>query len=75
MNDYSSKIGSYIYDLYAISNHIGNINNGHYYSFVKSLSNNNWYIIDDNNITQINESNIITDNAYILFYKLKNINM
>lgn len=73
MSDLSSQTGQYIYDLYAISNHIGNINNGHYYSFIKSLSNSNWYIVDDNNINEINETDIITSNAYILFYKLKNI--
>jgi ubiquitin C-terminal hydrolase len=71
MSDYSSNIDTYKYDLYAISNQIGDYNGGHYYSYVKSLEDNNWYNIDDTNISKLEENELITKNAYILFYRLK----
>jgi ubiquitin C-terminal hydrolase len=71
MSEYSSKIDTYKYDLYAISNQIGDYNGGHYYSYVKSLEDNNWYNIDDTNIYKLEENELITKNAYILFYRLK----
>ena len=62
---------THIYDLIAVSNQIGNLDGGHYYSYVKSLVDNNWYHIDDDSIERIEESKIITNNAYLLFYKLR----
>ena len=64
------------YSLFAINNHT-NFNNfgfngisfGHYYSYCKNYTDNKWYKYDDENVTQINESNIITNSAYMLFYK------
>ena len=71
MSDFSSKLGNYTYDLYAVSNHIGNMNGGHYFAFVKSQTNNKWYCADDDNITEMEESDVLTQNAYMLFYKLR----
>jgi len=71
MSEYSKKLGEFIYDLIAVINHNGSINNGHYFSFVKSLSDNNWYCQNDNDSIKINESNIVSSDAYILFYKLR----
>lgn len=63
---------SYVYDLYAICNHVGSSNNGHYFCHIKI--NGNWYIFDDNNVILINDiSKIITNNAYCLFYRKKYI--
>jgi len=70
MSSYSEKIGRFTYDLYAVSNQIGNLNGGHYFSYVKSLTDNNWYNIDDNSVSRISEDSIVTNNAYILFYKI-----
>jgi ubiquitin carboxyl-terminal hydrolase 4/11/15 len=57
------------YDLISVSNHIGNMNGGHYYSFVKSLIDGNWYCNDDDNVTLMKEEDLVTSNAYLLFYK------
>ena len=71
MNETTTKFGTFSYNLYAVSNHIGGINGGHYYSFVKSLTDNKWYCLDDESVTLIeNENQVISQNAYILFYKL-----
>ena len=58
-----------IFDLYAICNHIGFCNIGHYYAYCKNINNNRWYNFDDNNIMEIGEDELVTNNAYCLFYR------
>ena len=57
-----------VYDLFAISNHSGEVNGGHYWCYGKN-SDGNWYNFNDTNITSIKPSDLITSNAYCLFYK------
>jgi ubiquitin C-terminal hydrolase len=71
MSEYSKKLGDFTYDLVAVTNHIGSMNGGHYFSFVKSLTDSNWYCQNDSDSIKIEESNIISNNAYILFYQLR----
>ena len=64
-----NKTREYKYELYAISNHIGTLNNGHYYSYIKK--NNIWYNFNDDKVFILNEnSHIENEHAYLLFYKL-----
>ena len=59
----------YKYELYAVSNHIGNVMGGHYTSFVKN-NNGHWYHFDDAKIQQVQDNNrIVTPKAYCLFYR------
>ena len=59
---------SYIYDLYAICNHHGGTQGGHYYSFIRVQ--NNWFCFNDTSVTEItNLSQLITPNAYLFFYR------
>jgi ubiquitin carboxyl-terminal hydrolase 8 len=62
----------YKYELYAVCNHIGNVFGGHYTAFIKN-SNKKWYHMNDSVITEIRESDIITQMAYCLFYRKKTI--
>lgn len=62
---------SYIYDLYGVANHTGNIEGGHYTSFVKTADN-QWIHFNDSNLSKIGESNIVTNMSYCLFYRKKN---
>ena len=55
------------YQLMAISNHYGNANNGHYISICKR--GNRWYKYDDETVSEVSVENIITSNAYMLFYQ------
>jgi ubiquitin carboxyl-terminal hydrolase 8 len=72
MSKYPSKKGNYSYDLYGVSNHIGSLNGGHCFSFVKSFDDGKWYCLDDDTISLIeNENDVISQDAYILFYKLR----
>lgn len=56
-----------IYDLYAISNHTGGHSGGHYYSFCKNK--NKWYLFDDRSVSEVDPSRIISNTAYVLFYR------
>jgi ubiquitin carboxyl-terminal hydrolase 8 len=57
-----------VYDLYGISNHDGN----HYYSYCKN-SNGKWYSFNDSRVNEIDISNLITEKAYCLFYKKREL--
>jgi ubiquitin C-terminal hydrolase len=67
---------NYIYDCYAINYHGGNINGGHYWSACKNLDK-NWYCFNDADISKYSNENLenqlITKDAYILFYNRKMI--
>lgn len=59
------------FDLYGICNHVGNSNSGHYFSYCKN-QNNKWYEFNDEIVKEIDQSKIVTNNAYVLFYKKTN---
>ena len=62
---------SYNYDLYGICNHSGGVFGGHYTAFVKN-ANNNWYLFNDQLVSQINDiSKLCSPKAYCLFYRKK----
>ena len=69
-----SDPNNYIYDLYAINYHGGELNGGHYWSACKNLDG-NWYNYNDGNVSRYNKTNLdsqlITKDAYILFYSRK----
>lgn len=59
-----------MYNLYAISNHIGGLGSGHYTAYSLSRFNDQWYDFNDSTYQQINE-NVVKNNtssAYMLFY-------
>ena len=60
-----------IYDLYGICNHVGGVNGGHYYSYVKN-ANGKWYNFNDTTVSQIkNIEQLKTNKAYCFFYRKK----
>ena len=64
------KKESYVYDLYGVCNHGGSVFGGHYTSYVKN-ANGKWYHFNDTIVSEIQESRIITSNAYCFFYRKK----
>lgn len=69
VHGYNSK--KYIYDLYAVCNHIGNIYMGHYTAFVKNAKN-EWVHYNDEQVNIMNDNeSIITPMTYCLFYRKK----
>jgi hypothetical protein len=67
------KKESYVYDLYGICNHSGNVHGGHYTAFIKN-ANDEWYHFNDTLVNKVNDKNeLITPKAYCLFYRKKTI--
>ncbi|KAK9696974.1 hypothetical protein RND81_08G007400 [Saponaria officinalis] len=60
-----------LYELYALINHYGSMGSGHYTAHIKLLDETRWYNFDDSHITAINEDEVKTNAAYVLFYRRK----
>ena len=61
---------SYIYELYGICNHSGNVMGGHYTANIKTE--NGWYHFNDRAVTKItDQSKIVSPMAYCLFFRKK----
>lgn len=63
-----------IYSLFAVVNHIGSINSGHYIAYARREMNNGdrWYKFDDSFVTEIySKDQLVSSDAYLLFYKKK----
>ncbi|KAL2916818.1 hypothetical protein HK105_203597 [Polyrhizophydium stewartii] len=57
------------YELFAVGNHFGNTEHGHYMAFCKR--NGEWYQFDDDEVKEAHEQDICSMWAYVLFYRLK----
>ncbi|KJP87161.1 hypothetical protein AK88_03208 [Plasmodium fragile] len=57
-----------LYELIGVNCHTGGLCGGHYFAYVKL--NGQWYNFNDTYVTTIDESQINTKNAYLLFYQL-----
>ena len=55
------------YDLIGVINHYGGSSFGHYTAYC--LNNKKWIEYNDDNVSNINENNIVSSAAYVLFYK------
>ncbi|KAI6696953.1 hypothetical protein NL676_017072 [Syzygium grande] len=58
-----------LYELYALTNHYGGMGSGHYTAYIKLLDENRWYNFDDSHISPINEDDVKSAAAYVLFYR------
>ncbi|KAL3531018.1 hypothetical protein ACH5RR_010340 [Cinchona calisaya] len=58
-----------LYELYALTNHYGSMGSGHYTAHIKLLDENRWYNFDDSHISPINEDDVKSAAAYVLFYR------
>ena len=56
-----------IYDLFAISQHYGGTGFGHYTAVCKNFG--NWYSYNDSSVHSTNSSDIVSNAAYVLFYR------
>uniref|UniRef100_A0A673LTT0 ubiquitinyl hydrolase 1 n=1 Tax=Sinocyclocheilus rhinocerous TaxID=307959 RepID=A0A673LTT0_9TELE len=68
-----------IYDLYAVINHYGGMIGGHYTAYTRLPSDKNsqrsdvgWRLFDDSTVTTVEESQVVTRYAYVLFYRRRN---
>ncbi|XP_062204947.1 ubiquitin carboxyl-terminal hydrolase 9-like isoform X2 [Phragmites australis] len=58
-----------MYELYAVINHYGGLGGGHYSAYAKLVEEENWYHFDDSHVSSVNEDEIRTSAAYVLFYR------
>lgn len=56
------------YQLYGVSNHYGSMESGHYTAFCKSGNYGRWFKFDDQVVSPLDTSNVVSSAAYILFY-------
>ncbi|XP_028842935.1 ubiquitin carboxyl-terminal hydrolase 31 isoform X2 [Denticeps clupeoides] len=59
----------YLYDLYAVCNHHGNMHGGHYTAYCKNSIDGQWYCFDDSEVQLIPDEDVCQQMAYILFYQ------
>lgn len=59
-----------LYDLYAVSNHIGGLGSGHYTAYAQNRFDDAWYEFNDSSWRRISERTLRNNssNAYLLFY-------
>lgn len=69
----TSQAGADMYDLYGVTNHYGNMNGGHYTAFCKNPIDFHWYEFDDTHVKPINNRDIVSRAAYLLFYQRRQV--
>jgi ubiquitin carboxyl-terminal hydrolase 8 len=57
-----------VFSLYAVSNHFGSLEGGHYTAYCSSSVLKKWHKYDDQDVSSMDSSNVVTPAAYILFY-------
>ncbi|KAM6317563.1 ubiquitin carboxyl-terminal hydrolase 43 [Podargus strigoides] len=62
----------YLYDLYAVCNHHGSMQGGHYTAYCCNALDGQWYSYDDSRVEGVQEAEVSTRSAYILFYQRRN---
>ena len=63
------KLEEAVYDLFAVANHYGDMSFGHYTAFCINHLNNQWYEFDDEKVTRLDPSQVVSAAAYLLFYQ------
>ncbi|XP_023573530.1 ubiquitin carboxyl-terminal hydrolase 11 isoform X1 [Octodon degus] len=63
----------YKYDLIAVSNHYGGVHDGHYTTFACNKDSGQWHYFDDNSVSPVNENQIQSKAAYVLFYQRQDV--
>ncbi|XP_067570568.1 ubiquitin carboxyl-terminal hydrolase 43 isoform X1 [Pseudorca crassidens] len=62
----------FLYDLYAVCNHHGSLQGGHYTAYCRNSLDGQWYSYDDSTVEPLLEDEVNTRGAYILFYQKRN---
>eukprot|EP00092_Neocalanus_flemingeri_P008316 GFUD01008966.1.p1 GENE.GFUD01008966.1~~GFUD01008966.1.p1 ORF type:complete len:1103 (+),score=340.51 GFUD01008966.1:377-3685(+) len=56
------------FNLYAVSNHFGSLEGGHYTAYCSSNVLKRWHKFDDQDVSTMDSADVVTPAAYILFY-------
>ena len=64
---------SCLYDLVAVSNHMGGLSGGHYTTYALNQADGQWYHFDDSQVSRVDaryaQQTIVSPDAYVLFYQ------
>ena len=67
---------SVVWDLVAVSNHMGSLSGGHYTAFANlsgddavGIESSSWWEFNDSTVVPINETDVVSSAAYLLFYR------
>jgi ubiquitin C-terminal hydrolase len=61
---------TYVYDLFGVCNHMGDIMGGHYTSFVKNAKG-EWVHFNDTRVDIVTQESVVSPMAYTLFYRIR----
>lgn len=68
-----------VYDLYAVSEHVGGLGGGHYTAVAQNFKTGKWHAMNDSFVQPIDparlQETIVTPRAYVLFYKRRTGNL
>ncbi|KAL3943828.1 MAG: hypothetical protein SGBAC_002079 [Bacillariaceae sp.] len=67
-----TEAGKPIYDCYAVSNHYGGLGGGHYTAHILD-DDGQWYYYDDSRMTKAEEKEVLTEAAYVLYYRRQDV--
>ena len=67
-HDSDGNVGLQMYDIIGVIEHSGTLSGGHYVA--KCKINETWKLFNDANVTDMDESQIRTTNAYVLIYRM-----
>ncbi|XP_041971204.1 ubiquitin carboxyl-terminal hydrolase 17-like [Aricia agestis] len=71
MSPYAANNCSATYNLYAVSNHSGTTYSGHYTAYCKHPYTGDWHEYNDSRVSPINSRDVVSAEAYVLFYELQ----
>jgi ubiquitin C-terminal hydrolase len=57
--------GEWVYELYSVMIHAGEINGGHYYAYIKDLDSSQWYDFNDSRVSPIEEQKVIHSGSFV----------
>jgi len=70
LSNYTDSVTNTSYNCYAVSNHSGTLYSGHYTAFAKHWQTGQWHSYNDSRVSKCSSSNVITNEAYLLFFEL-----
>jgi ubiquitin C-terminal hydrolase len=75
LSSFLPSSGQAVYDLIAVSNHVGSISYGHYTAFARrTVDTDKWYTFNDSYVSDVyNTNDIVSRDAYLLFYIKRNV--
>ncbi|KAF9434598.1 hypothetical protein BGZ76_007749 [Entomortierella beljakovae] len=71
LNSSLEPIPTYVYNLFAVINHQGKMDTGHYTAYAKHRG--EWFSLDDHKVSLASQKDVLDSKAYMLFYVKQNL--